>query len=182
MKKSISPNVHFPMPVAVIGTMFQGEPNYSTVAWISRVNVSPPMIGFGISKNSVTAKAVLLQKEFSVNFPGKDLMREVDFVGMVSRKNVDKSDIFNFSLGDCKKAPLIDKAPVNIACKLIDRIELPSNLWIVGEIVDAWCAEEFISEGIPDFVKMKSYLITMPDNNYHAIGKDLGKAWTVKHL
>lgn len=182
MKKSINPNVQFPMPVAVVGTMFQGLPNYSTVAWISRVNVSPPMIGFGISKSSMTARAVLLQKEFSVNFPSMNQMREVDFVGMVSQKNVDKSDVFKFNFGELEKAPFIRDAPISMACKLVERIELPSNLWIVGEIVDAQCAEEFLVNGVPDYVKMKSYMITMPDNTYHAIGKDLGKAWTVKRL
>ncbi len=182
MKKTISPNVQFPMPIAVIGTMFQGLPNYTSVAWISRVNVNPPMIGFGISKSSVTAKAILLQNEFSVNFPSVDLMREVDFVGMVSQKNVDKSEVFKYDFGDLEKAPFVKQAPVSFACKLIEQVQLPSNLWIVGEIVDARCDEKFLVNGIPDYGKMKSYLITMPDNNYHALGKDLGKAWTIKHL
>ena len=182
LKKNIDLNVQFPMPIAIIGTMFQGKPNFSTVAWMTRVNANPPMLGFAISKNRLTADAVLLNKEFSVNIPTKSMIRETDYVGMVSSKRTDKSEVFDFTFGDQAKSPLIEKAPLNMECKLVEKIELPSNWWIVGEITKVWCMEEALTNNNPDYAKMKSFILTMPDNKYRVIGKDFADAWKVNEL
>lgn len=182
LKKNIDLNVQLPMQVAIIGTMFHGKPNYSTIAWMSRVNASPPMIGFAISKLRLTGDAVLLNKEFSINIPGKNMIRETDYVGMVSAKRTDKSEVFDYTFGDQKKSPLIEKAPMNIECRLVEKIDLPSNWWIVGEITRVWCDPALLTNENPDFIKMKSLLLTMPDNKYRALGKEVGDAWKVKNI
>lgn len=182
LKKNIDLNVQFPMPVAIVGTMFQGKPNFSTIAWLTRVNVNPPMLGFAVSKLRLTADAVLLNKEFSVNIPSKNQIRETDYVGMVSAKRSDKSEVFDYTFGNQKKSPLIEGAPLNLECKLVEKIELPSNWWIVGEITNVWCAEEVLTNGHPDYSKMKSFILTMPDNKYRTVGKDFADAWKVNDL
>ncbi|MFB6343339.1 flavin reductase family protein [Saccharicrinis sp. FJH2] len=182
LKKNIDLNVYLPMPIAIVGTMFQGKPNFSTIAWMSRVNADPPMIGFAISKHRLTGDAVLLNKEFSVNIPGKNLTRETDYVGMVSAKRTDKSDVFNYTFGNQKKSPLIENAPLNLECKLVEKIILPSNLWIVGEITSVWCDPEMLTNGNPDYNKMKSIILTMPDNKYRTIGKEYADAWKINSL
>lgn len=182
IKTNIDTNVQLPMPIAIIGTMFHGKANFSTVAWITRVNSVPPMIGFAISKNSLTANAVLINKEYSVNIPHKNQIREADYVGMVSARSADKSEVFDFNFGDQKKSPIIENSPLNMECKLIEKIELPSNWWIVGEITSVWCDPNVLTNDIPDYNKMKGLIITMPDNKYRLIGKAFADAWKVKKL
>lgn len=182
IKKNIDLNVQFPMPIAIVGTMFQGKPNFSTIAWLTRVNANPPMLGFAISKTKLTADAIILNKEFSINIPNKNQIRETDYVGMVSGKRTDKSEIFEIAFGDQKKTPLIEDAPLNLECKFVDKIELPSNWWIIGEITKVWCMEEALTNGVPDYAKMKSLVLTMPDNKYRLVGKDIADAWKVTKL
>ena len=109
-KISIDTNVQIPMPVAIVGTEFMGKPNFMTVGWITRVNAAPPMLGFAIRKNRRTPRSIVQNKQFSVCFPGKDLVRKADYVGMVSADVEDKSNVFAVEYGDMEKAPLIKEA------------------------------------------------------------------------
>ncbi len=181
-KISIDTNVQFPMPIAIVGTEFMGKPNFMTVGWISRVNAAPPMLGFAIRKNRRTAKSIMQQKQFSVCFPGKELVRKADYVGMVSADVADKSDVFKVEYGELRKAPLIKDAGLCMECKLVDIHDYPSNTFIVGEITAAWCNKEFMIGNAIDFVKMRSFFLTMPDNKYWGFGKCYANAWEVKAL
>lgn len=178
----IDTNVQIPMPVAVVGTMRMGKPNFSTIGWITRVNTTPPMLGFAVRKNGNTAKAVSMLKEFSISFTGRDLHKKVDYAGMVSSDHKDKSNLFESFYGMLNNAPLIKEAGVTLECKLVDMKEYPSNTFITGEIVNAWCRQDCMTDGVPDYVKMKAFTLTMPDNNYWNIGKKVGDAWSVKEL
>ncbi len=181
-KVHISPNVQIPMPVAIIGTEFMGKPNFMTVGWISRVNASPPMIGFGVRTNRRTANAIMQHKEFSINIPGKDIVRETDYVGMVSSDVVDKSEVFKVDYGILKSAPLIREAGLSLECKLVDMHHYPSNTFIVGEIVSAWANKNLVHENEIDFARMKAFFLTMPDNRYWSMGKSFADAWEIKQL
>lgn len=181
-KISIDTNVHIPMPVAIVGTEFMGKPNFMTVGWITRVNASPPMVGFAIRKNRRTARSIVQNKQFSICFPGKDLVRKADYVGMVSADMEDKSDVFQVEYGDMEKAPLIKEAGLCMECKFVEQHEYPSNIFIVAEIVSAWCNKDLVIGNAIDFVKMRSFFLTMPDNKYWGFGRSYGNAWEVKSL
>lgn len=153
-----------------------------TVGWITRVNANPPMIGFAMRPNRRTAKTIMQNKQFSICFPSKKLVRETDYVGMVSADSKDKSDVFKVEYGELTKAPLIKEAGLCLECKLANVMDFPSNTFFVGEIVGAWCQKEFITKGAIDFVKMRSFFLTMPDNKYWGFGRSYGNAWEVKTL
>ena len=85
------------MPMTVVGATVKGQPNYLAVAWVCRVNASPPMMGVALGKGHHTNKGIREHKEFSVNVPGADLIKAVDYVGLVSGEKVDKSKSSNRS-------------------------------------------------------------------------------------
>ncbi len=47
-----------------------------------------------------------------------------------------------------------------------------------SEIINICTEDEFLSEGKPDIMKIRPFLLTMPDNNYRAVGENIGKAWS----
>ena len=59
----------------------------------------------------------------------------------------------------------------------MDTFELPTNSLYLGEVVAAYCEEQFLTDGKPDIVKLNPLALTMPDNRYWGVGKYLGKAW-----
>jgi hypothetical protein len=48
----------YPMPVFLVGTMVEGNPNFMTGGWVSRVNSKPPMIATAINKAHYTPKGI----------------------------------------------------------------------------------------------------------------------------
>jgi len=168
----------YPMPVALVGTKSDGKVNFMTVSWISRVNASPAMLAFSSHKTHKTNKAIIANTSFSVNFPGKDLVKETDFCGLTSADRTDKSGVFDIFYGSNPDCPMISNCPLSMECVLQQTIELPSNLLFIAEIKAAYSEEKYLNaEGQPDISKMKCFTLTMPDNNYWSVGKSIGKAW-----
>jgi flavin reductase (DIM6/NTAB) family NADH-FMN oxidoreductase RutF len=133
-KISISPNFFIPMPVVLVGTQVNGRPNFMPVGWCSRANANPPMISCGIAKMHYTPKGILATKTFSVNIPSCSLMEKVDYCGLVSGADVDKSDVFEVFYGSLRTAPMIRECPVTLECRLVQSVPLPTNTLYIGEI------------------------------------------------
>ena len=65
-----------------------------------------------------------------------------------------------------------------MACRLYDEIRLPFNTLFVGEIVEVYSEERYLTDGNPDIKKINPFTLTMPDNNYWEVGNNAGKAWS----
>jgi flavin reductase (DIM6/NTAB) family NADH-FMN oxidoreductase RutF len=177
-KIKIEKNVFIPMPMSILGVNFNGKENYMAVGWISRANANPPMFMLGIGNHHYTLKGIEENKEFSVNFPGEDLLIKTDYVGIYSGDKVDKSKVFKATYGELKNAPLIEECPLNFGCKLVDIIKLPTNSVVIGEIIEVFCKKEFYKGKNFNFNEMKAFFLTMPDNKYWSFGNQIGKAWS----
>ena len=178
-KNRIGNNVSIPMPVTLVGTIMQGQANFMTVAWISRVNADPPKFGITINKMHVTAEAIIANKSFSICMPGRALIEKTDYCGIISGKTADKSKLFNVFYGDIKAAPMIEECPLCMECILTETIEFESNYLFIGEVMGAYVDDFCLQEGNVDPIKADYFLLTMPDNNYRSLGEPLAKAWHI---
>ena len=169
----------YPMPVTLVGTLVGDKVNFMAVAWVNRLNNNPPIWGAGINKNHLTAKAILEQNAFSINFPTVDMIEKTDFCGLNSGNKVDKSGVFDVFFGELKNAPMIRECPLTIECKLHDTIDLGTNLLVLGEVVAAYTEDQYLSDGKLDIKKVNPVVLTMPDNRYWTVGDYLAKAWGV---
>lgn len=167
----------YPMPVVLAGAVVGGRANFLAVGWISRVNYRPPMLAMALNKTHYTNGGIREHKEFSVNVPGLNLLEKVDYCGLVSGREADKSKLFDVFYGTLRSAPLIRECPLSLACTLVEVVSLPSNDLFTGEIVEAYAEESALTAGSPDIRKMQPFTLTMPDNTYWKIGDKAGKAW-----
>ena len=173
----------YPMPMVLVGTVVEDKANFMAVGWVSRVNFNPPMIAVALGKMHYTNKGIHKNMTFSVNVPGIDLMEKVDYCGLVSGEKIDKSQVFDIFYGDLPSAPMIEQCPLCMECKLFSALDLPSNTLFIGEIVEAYTEERFLTDGKPDIKKIEPFTLTMPDNNYWKVGQNAGKAWSMgKHF
>jgi len=90
---------------------------------------------------------------------------------------MEKSELFEVFYGELQAAPLIEICPINIECKLIEAIELPTNTFFIGEVLNIYSKEDFLTDGKPDVKKVNPFLLTMPDNRFWAVGDNVGRAW-----
>jgi flavin reductase (DIM6/NTAB) family NADH-FMN oxidoreductase RutF len=166
-----------PMPVVIVGAEVDGSPNYITVAWITRVNFSPPMVGISLGKSHHTTRGIRDHGEFSVSVPGVELLKAVDYAGLVSGIKTDKSKLFEPFFGELHHAPMVKECPLTLECRVVETVELPVNEFFIGEIVGAYTEERFLSDGKPDMKKISPFVLSMPDNHYWNLGEAVGRAW-----
>ncbi|HQA80346.1 MAG TPA: flavin reductase family protein [Methanoregulaceae archaeon] len=169
----------FPMPVTLLGATVHGKPNFMALGWVSRVNANPPMIGCGVGRHHYTSAGIKQNKTFSVNVPGRSMMAEADYCGIVSGETADKAGLFSVFYGELKTAPMISECPVCIECRLVQSVTYPTNEFFIGEIVGSYTEERYLTGGKPDMKKIDPLLLSMPDNRYWSLGEYAGDAWSI---
>lgn len=178
-KVNIGPNVYvFPMPVTLVGATVEGRANFMAVAWVARVNGSPPIVAVGLNQRHYTPEGIQEYGTFSVNFPSQDLVEQTDYCGLVSGRKADKSGLFEVFYGELETAPMIAECPLCLECSLYDTVSLPTHFLFLGQIVAAYTEERYLSDGKLDVQRMAPFVLTMPDNRYWALGDQVGRAWS----
>jgi flavin reductase (DIM6/NTAB) family NADH-FMN oxidoreductase RutF len=170
----------YPMPTTLVGANVRGKPNFLTVAYCGIVQHSPAMIAVESSKTHYTNAGIKENGTFSVNIPSEEMVTITDYCGIVSGKTVDKSSLFETFYGKLGTAPMIKECPINLECKLVQTLDYgdPGEIFI-GEIVEAYSEERYLTKGLPDIKKIKPIVFSMHDNNYWKIGEHLGRAWDI---
>ena len=166
-----------PWTQTILGTHLDNRVNYMALDWLTRVNFKPAMLGICINKGNASHGAIIETEEFSINVPSADMVSITDYTGLVSGKRTDKSGLFKVFYGELKAAPMIEECPLNIECRVTQKVDLPTNSFFIAEIVNIYCDENFMTDSKPDAAKIKPFVLTMPDNRFWAIGECIGKAW-----
>jgi flavin reductase (DIM6/NTAB) family NADH-FMN oxidoreductase RutF len=179
-KINIGKNVFiYPMPVTLLGVNIKNKPNFMALGWVSRVNANPPLLGVGVNKEHYTVEGILENETFSVNFPTQEMIVETDYCGLFSGKEADKSEIFEVFYGELKTAPMIKQCSLGIECKLHDIYEMPTNNLFIGEIINSYTENKYLTDAKLDIAKMNPLILTMPDNKYWNVGENVGRAWNI---
>ena len=179
-KNKLGPKtILYPMPSLLIGSTIQGKPNFMTAAWAGIAAQTPPAISVAIHKSRYTLKGINENGCFSVNVPNSTLIQKVDYCGTHSGSKHDKSKIFKVFYGDLKKAPMVEECPLNIECRVIDKIELESHILIVGEIIETYINEDCLREGKPDPKIIDPLIYATGIRKYCTLGEYVGDAFSI---
>jgi flavin reductase (DIM6/NTAB) family NADH-FMN oxidoreductase RutF len=180
-KISIKPKTFlYPMPTTIVGANVNGKPNYVTIAYCGIVQARPPMISIACNKNHYTYAGIKENQTFSVNIPSEEMVEITDYIGLNSGKDVDKSGTFEYFYGTLGTAPMIQKCPLNLECRLFKMVDIPGiDDLFIGEIIGIYTEEKYLTNGIPDISKIKPIIFSMGDNNYWRLGGHLGPAWSI---
>lgn len=171
-------NMMFPMPLGLIGiNVTDNRPNFTTVGSIATASLDPPMVSFSLNKVRFSGKFIKEKKVFSLNFPSATLAAKADYCGLVSGENVDKSKIFQVFYGTLPDAPMIKECPLNLECKLAAVVELPKNDLFIGQIIECYSEQKYLTNGKPDNSKLGLYTLNFADSTYRAAGNVVGKAF-----
>ncbi len=184
MKKSLEPaTIAHPVPVWVIGTYdSEGKPNASTVAWGGICCSKPPCVAISLRKATYSHGNIVERKAFTVNVPSEKFLKEVDYFGTVSGRNVNKFDETRLTSvrSDLVDAPFVKEFPIVLECKLLRTIEIGLHTEFIGEIMDVKADEDVLGEdGHTDIEKIKPVIFAPDTAGYYGIGKYLGKAFSI---
>lgn len=167
----------YPMPMVLVGAVVAGRPNFMAVAWVTRVNMRPPLLAVSIGAH-YTRQGIQEHQQFSVNIPSVAWLEAVDYCGLVSGDQHDKAALFTLFQGTLEFAPLIQECAVALECQVVQTVPLPISTLFIGEIVGAYSEEQYLTDGKPDLEKIQPFTLTMPDNRYWRVGEVAGQAWS----
>jgi len=184
MKKSLGAKTLVqPAPVWVVGTYdAQGKPNIMTIAWGGNCCSQPPCIAVAVRKATYTHGCIIERKAFTVNIPSAGLVKETDYIGIVSGKDVDKFAMTKLTpvRSELVDAPYVKEFPIVIECRLLHTVEVGLHTQFIGEIMDVKAEESVLGEkGMPDILKVKPLVFDTGQRAYHNIGELIGKAFSI---
>ncbi len=145
-------NILLPVQTILVGTMVNGKVNYITigmVGWLCYDTVSVSL-GHGQYSNS----GITEHQTFSINQLSADMVDKLDYCGIVSGRNVDKSVLFDNFFGDLKTAPMVTECPVNLECRVIETIKRPVHTVYIGKIANVYVNEMCMTNKMPDLKKI----------------------------
>ena len=140
MKRSvgIKPAI-IPTPVLLIGTYdLNGNPNMMTAAWGGVCSSQPVSICFAVQKSRYTYEALVNRKECTISIPDTEHLREADYAGIKSGREIDKFTTTGFKAirSSLVDAPYIEECPVVIECRISGIHEIGVHVLFIAEVMD----------------------------------------------
>jgi flavin reductase (DIM6/NTAB) family NADH-FMN oxidoreductase RutF len=126
----------------------KGKPNIITLAWAMPTSISPPLVAVSISPRRHSHALIKETKEFVVNIPTMDILKETMFCGRASGRHHDKFREAGLTRlrGRKVKAPAIKECVAHLECKLHSQIATGDHTIFVGEIIRAYADREAFNE------------------------------------
>ena len=173
MKKNIGAALAlYPSPVIVVGAMVENKPTWTLVAHAGTVAHSHLMIS--LVQAHYINKGIRDNKILSVNIVDESWLKEADRMGVVSGNKTDKSDAFEYTIGE-NGAPLINAAKVSIECEVDGNYELEHFDNFICKILATYADEEILNEkGKINYHVFKPVLFEFPTYEYFVTGDKVG--------
>lgn len=171
----------YPIPIVLAGANVRGRPNYATLGDCGVMGINPPLVYVSLGQGHHTTQGILENGTFSVNVPSTEMLAVTDYCGIVSGRDVDKSALFSVFYGELDTAPMIEKCPVNLECRVVHEFSIEHRQIFVGRVVQAYVDEAFVVEQegrrrIADMTKLDPIIYGL-DNQYYRIGNPIGTGY-----
>ncbi len=173
----------YPIPIALVGTVVDGRPNFTEVGDVGIMSIKPPYVFTSLGEKSYSVRGIIETSQFSLNFPNTAMMAEADYCGVASGKTVNKAGLFTVFYDEegLSDLPMIEECPVNLACQVLKHITLQHRNIFIGEVVQTYVREDcLVQEGehreLADLTILDPLIYAL-DNNYYTIGQPIGTGY-----
>lgn len=143
----------------------RGKTNIITLAWSMPTSIRPPMLAISVAPKRLSHKMIMKTKEFVVNIPTMDIVKETLFCGRRNGRRLDKFKESGLTPLKAKivKPPIIKECIAHLECKRIQQVTTGDHTIFVGEILAA-----YVNEGVFD----GTYNLRKVKPIYHMGGDD----------
>lgn len=181
MKKSIGARTTpMPAPVWLVGTYDPaGKANIMTAAWAGICCSKPPCVYVSLRKATYSYASILERGAYTINVPALSQVKEADYAGIVSGRDVDKFAQTGLTpvKSELVDAPYVAEFPLVMECKLLHTLEIGLHTQFIGEVLDVKVDEDLLDEkGRPDIARLNLFVFT---GDYYAIGEFAAKAFSI---
>lgn len=170
-------NMVYPVPAVMVSVGDKsGRTNIFTVAWTGNVCTNPPMVYISVRHERYSYGFIEETGEFVLNLTTEALAMATDYCGVRSGRDVDKWSECALNAEKASKleyAPLIKESPVNIECRVREKLDLGSHRMYVADVLAVNADEAYLDES-GGFRLEKAGLIAYSHGDYMSFGKKLG--------
>ncbi len=166
MKKVIKsvPLVH-PTTIVLVGTKNNDVANFTTIGDIAVAGINPPLVMISLNATHNATKYVLEHKKMSINMTVKELLKEVDYAGIHSSKEMDKSSLLDYEYVD--ELPIVRKSPISLIVEVIDHIQVEHRMIFVCRVTKTLVEDALILDKRLDLSVIEPILYGL-DNVYYS--------------
>ena len=109
---------------------------------------NPPMLSISIRPERLSYEYIKETMEFTVNLPNTFQVRETDYCGVISGRDVDKIKHLGLTAkpGEHVNSPYLEEFPINIECKVKQIIPLGTHDLFLAEVVGSHINKNIIDE------------------------------------
>jgi flavin reductase (DIM6/NTAB) family NADH-FMN oxidoreductase RutF len=126
----------------------RGRPNIITLAWAMPTSINPQLVAVSIRPERHSFALIEETKEFVVNIPTMDILKETLFCGRKSGRDYDKFKETSLTPLPAKKVkpPIIKECVAHLECKLHNQFATGDHTIFIGEIVEAYADKEAFTD------------------------------------
>lgn len=169
-------NMLYPLPAVLVSVADRaGNTNLFTVAWTGTICSDPPMVSISVRPERHSYHMIEETGEFVINLTTEDLVYATDYCGVKSGRDVDKWKEMNLTpiAGEHVKAPMVAESPVNLECRVTQKLELGTHDMFLAEILAVHIDDQYMDDsGRFDLNSAKPLVYS--HGRYLTIGEEIG--------
>lgn len=165
-----------PLPAVMVTCGTKEKANILTIAWTGIINTRPPMTYISVRPSRHSYGIIKESGEFVINLTTSKLVRETDFCGVRSGRDMDKAAKCGLHLEDASSvsAPIISESPLSLECRVKEICPLGSHDMFIADIVAINADERYIdSKGKINL--QQAGLMAYSHGEYFSLGRKLGE-------
>ena len=163
----------YPKPMTVVGAEVEGKVNWLVVGHTGIIGHDRILLS--MSKSHYTNQGIRKSKKLSVSLVSREMLPKADYVGSVSGASVDKSEVFEYHIGE-NGTPVIDISPLTMECNVVDIYETDGFDNFICSVVNTYVSPDVLGDnGKPDYTRLKPVLFDFQTYSYLATGEVIGK-------
>ena len=168
-------NMIYPLPAVMVTCRDKGQDNIITIAWTGTICTNPPMTYISVRPERHSYEMIKNSGEFVINLTTKQLTRATDFCGVRSGRDVDKFKEARLTKEEAQvvDAPIIAESPVNIECRVREKVALGSHTMFIADVVHVTVDDSYMDER-GTFHLEKAAPIVYSHGTYFGLGESLG--------
>lgn len=169
-------NMLYPLPAVLVSVADRaGRSNVFTVAWTGTICSDPPMVSISVRPERYSYHMIEETGEYVINLTTESLAYATDYCGVKSGRDVDKWKEMGLTQirGGHVQAPMVAESPVNIECRVTQKLELGTHHMFLAEVLAVHVDEKYMDE-TGRFLLNDAKPLVYSHGRYLGVGKEIG--------
>lgn len=169
-------NMLYPLPAVLVSVADRaGRSNLFTVAWTGTICSDPPMVSISVRPERYSYHMIDETGEYVINLTTESLAYATDYCGVKSGRDIDKWKETGLTQirGGHVQAPMVAESPVNIECRVTQKLKLGTHHMFLAEVLAVHVDEQYMDE-TGRFLLNDAKPLVYSHGRYLGVGKEIG--------